>query len=78
MQKIPRTPYASFYSTSVADDLSILNIEDPTPSWAEELQRIRQARYDPSEKDTRDGSLTKYSLLSVVDDFSYTGLEFEY
>ena len=78
MQKIPCMPYASFYSTSVADDLSILNIEDPMPSWAEELQRIRQAHYDPSEKDTQDGSLAKYSLLSVVDDFSYTGSEFEF
>lgn len=78
MRKIPRTPYASFYSTFITDDLSILNIEDPTPSWAEELQRIGQACYDPSEKDTQDGSLAKYSLLSVVDDFSYTGSEFEY
>ena len=48
------------------------------PSWAEELQRIRQAHYDPSEKDTQDGSLAKYSLLSVVDDFSYTGSEFKF
>ena len=78
MRRTPRTPYASFCTTSVMDDLSILNVVDPMPPWAAELQRIRQAHYDPSMKDSRDGSLIKYSLLSVTDDFSYTGLEFEH
>jgi len=78
MRRTPCTPYASFRTTSVVDDLSILNVVDPTPPWAAELQRIRQAHYDPSMKDSRDGSLIKYSLLSVTDDFSYTGLEFEH
>ena len=78
MRRIPRTPYASFHTASVADDLSILDVADPSPPWAEELQRLKEARYDPSEKDSRNGSLIKYSLLSVMDDFSYTGTEFEH
>jgi len=78
MHRTPQMPYASFCTASVVDDLSILNVVDPTPAWAAELQRITQAHYDPSEKDSRDGSLIKYSLLSITDDFSYTGLEFEH
>jgi len=57
MRRTPRTPYASFCTTSVMDDLSILNVVDPMPPWAAELQRIRQAHYDPSMKDSRDDHL---------------------
>ena len=78
MRRTPRTPYTSFRTTSVVDDLSVLNVVEPTPAWAKELQKIRQTPYDPSVKDIRDGSLIKYSLLSVTDDFSYTGREFEH
>ena len=55
-----------------------MEVADPTPPWAEELQRLKEARYDPSEKDSRNGLLIKYSLLSVMGDFSYTGTEFEH
>jgi len=78
MRRTPRTPYASFRTTSIVEELSILDVVEPTPSWAAELKRIRQEHYDPSEKDCRNGSLVKYSLLSVTDDFSYTGLEFHH
>jgi len=78
MRRTPHMLYASFRTTSVVDDLSILNVVDPMPPWVAELQRMRQAHYNPSMKDIRDRSLIKYSLLSVTDDFSYTGLEFEH
>ena len=78
MRRTPRTPYASFCTTSITEDLLILSMVDPTPPWATELHRIKQARYDPSEKDSKHGSLVKYSLLSVTDNFSYTGHEFEH
>ena len=71
-------PYASFRTTSIAEDLSVLSVVDPIPSLAAELQSIRQAPYDPSEKDCSNGSFIKHSLLSVTDDFSYTGMEFEH
>ena len=48
------------------------------PTLVAELQNIRQAHYDPSVKDYKDKSLVKYSLLSITDDFSYTGFEFEH
>lgn len=47
-------------------------------SLAVELQRIRQEHYNPSEKEYSKRSLVKQSLLSITDDFSYTGREFEY
>ena len=78
MRRTSHTPYASFRTTSIADDLSILSVVDPTPTLKAELQHIRQAPYDPSLKDYRDRSLVKYSLLAVTDDFSYTGSEFEH
>ena len=78
MRRTPRTPYASFRTATIADDLSILSIENPIPSLAVELQRIRQEHYNPSEKGYSKKSLVKRSLLSITDDFSYTGREFEY
>jgi len=34
MRRTPRMPYASFHTASIVDDLSILNVVDPTPPWA--------------------------------------------
>ena len=78
MHRTPRTPYASFQTASIADDLSILSVQDPVPSLAVELQRIKQEHYNPSEKEYGKKSLVKRSLLSITDDFSYTGREFEH
>jgi hypothetical protein len=78
MRRTSRTPYASFHTTSIADDLSVLSVVDPPPSLAAELRKIRQAPFDPSLKDWSKGSLVKHSLLSITDDFSYTGREFEH
>jgi len=78
MRRVRLTPYVSFRTTSIADDISILSVVDPTPSLSAELQSIRQELYDPSLKDYTNKSLVKYSLLSVMDDFSYTGSEFEH
>ena len=78
MRRTPRTPYASFRTASIADDLSVLIAGDPSPSLATELHKIKQERFDPSLKDYSSKSLVKRSLLSITDDFSYTGHEFEY
>ena len=78
MRRTPNAPYASFRTTTIADDLSVLSVVDPAASIAAELQEIRQARNDPSLKNYSDKSLVKYSLLAVTDDFSYTGFEFEH
>jgi len=78
MQCTPRTPYALFRTTSIADDLSILSVEDPIPSLAAELRKIKQEHYNPSEKECGKKSLVICSLLSIMDDFSYTGREFEH
>ena len=78
MQRTPRTPFASFKTTSVAEDLSILQVVDPVPAWATELRRMRELDFDYGEKDCSAGSLVKRSLLSITDNFSYTGREFEH
>jgi len=39
---------------------------------------MRESYFDYAEKDFSNGSLIKCSLLSVTDDFSYTGHEFEH
>jgi len=78
MRRTSHTPYTSFHTMSIADDLSVLSVVDPPPSLATELQKIRQAPFDPSLKDWSKGSLVKHSLLSITDDFSYTGREFEH
>ena len=78
MRRTPQTPYASFRTSSIADDLSVLTIGDPSPSLAVELQKIKQERFNPSEKEYSSKSLVKRSLLSITDDFSYAGHEFEF
>ena len=78
MRRTPRTPFASFKTTSVAEDLSILQVVDPVPAWATELRRMRELDFDYGEKDCSAGSLVKRSLLSITDNFSYTGREFEH
>jgi len=78
MRRTPCTPYASFRTTTIADNLSILSLEDPVPSVAVELQKIKQEIFNPSEKECGKKSLIKCSLLSITDDFSYTGREFEH
>jgi len=71
MQHTLQTPYASFCSMYVAEDLSILSVVDPSPSLASELHKIKQEHFDPSEKECSSKSLIKRSLLSITDDFSY-------
>ena len=78
MRRTPDTPYASFRTTTIAEDLSVPSVVDLVHALAVELQNIKQSRYDPSLKDFQDKSLVKYSLLAVTDDFSYTGSEFEH
>ena len=78
MRRTPQTPYASFRTSSEAEDLSILQTEIPAPGFVSELQRLRETDFDFAEKDSSKGSLFKRSLLSVTDDFSYTGREFEH
>ena len=78
MRRTSCTPYVSFHTSSIADDLSVLSVVDPLPSLAAELQNIKQVHYDPSLKDWSRGSLVKCSLLSITDDFLYTGHEFEH
>jgi hypothetical protein len=73
MRRTPQTPFASFRTSSVAEDLSILQTENPTPAFASELQRLRETDFDFADKDSNKGSLVKCSLLSVTDNFSYTG-----
>ena len=77
-RRTPQTPYASFRTSSEAEDLSILQTEIPAPGFVSELQRLRETDFDFAEKDSSKGSLFKRSLLSVTDDFSYTGREFEH
>ena len=78
MRRTPQTPYASFRTSSEAEDLSILQTEIPAPGFVSELQRLRETDFDFAEKDSSKGSLFKRSLLSVTDDFSYMGREFEH
>jgi len=42
-----------------------------------EIQRFKDIPSDPLVRDSSKGSLVKYSLLSITDNFSYTGREFE-
>jgi len=78
MRRTSRTPYTSFRTESIADDLSVLSAGSPSPLLAVELHKIKQEHYDPSEKDCTSKSLVKCSLLSITDDFSYAGREFEH
>ena len=78
MRRTPQTPFASFRTTSIAEDLSILRVEDPVPALVEELQRLKESNFDNATKDSSKGSLVKRSLLSITDEFSYTGREFEH
>jgi hypothetical protein len=78
MWRTPRTPYTSFRTTSITDDLSIHSVEDPIPPLAVELRKIKQEHYNPSEKECVKKSLVKCSLLAITDNFSYTGREFEH
>ena len=78
MCRTPRTPFASFCTTTIAEDLSILSLGNPAPPLAVELQKIKQEHFDPSEKECTKKSLVKRSLLAITDDFSYTGREFEH
>ena len=77
MRRTPKTPYASFSTTTRASVISFLSTSEPSHSLGEEIRKIKSVPYDPSLKDSSKGSLIKYSLLSVTDNFSYTGHEFE-
>jgi len=59
MWHTPQTPYASFCTTSIAEDLSILSVVDTSPSLAMELYKIKQEHFDPSEKECSSKSLVK-------------------
>ena len=50
-----------------------MHVEDPAPALAAELQRLKDLDFNKGTKDLSDGSLVKRSLLSLTDDFSYTG-----
>ena len=78
MRHIPQTPFASFRMTSIAEDLSILQVEKPIPKLEAELKQLRESDFQPEQKDSSKASLIKRSLLSITDDFSYTGREFEH
>jgi hypothetical protein len=78
MRRTPHTPFASFRTTSIAEDLSMLQTTYPAPALATELRRLTESKFDFAKKDSSKGSLVKRSLLSVTDDFSYTGREFEH
>jgi hypothetical protein len=78
MRRTLRTPFASFRTTSIAEDLSILQTTDPAPALARELCLLKDSKFDFAEKDSSKGSLVMWSLLSITDDFSYTGREFEH
>ena len=78
MRRTPRTPFASFRTTSIAEDLSCLQIVDPVPALSSELKRLKESNFDHALKDSSKASLVKRSLLSNTDDFSYAGQEFEH
>ena len=78
MCRIPQTPFASFRTTAIAEDLSIFSAVDPTNALAKEFQRLKETNFDFATKDSSKGSLVKRSLLAITDNFSYTGREFEH
>ena len=78
MRRTPKTPYASFSTSTCANVVSFLSTSEPSRSLREEIRKIKSVPYDPSVRDSSKGSLVKYSLLSVTDNFSYTGREFEF
>jgi len=60
------------------DSVSSLFVEEPSTPLRAEIQRFKDIPYDPLVRGSSKGSLAKYSLLSITDNFSYTGREFEY
>jgi len=78
MHHMPKTPYALFSTSTCVDSVSFLSFAEPSPSLKTAIQRIKANPYDPLVRDSSKGSLVKYSLLSITDDFSYTGREFEH
>jgi len=78
MRHTPQTPFASFRTTSIAEDLSFPQVVDPTPTLAAELQRLKKSNFNHGKKDSSNASLVKRSLLAITDNFSYTGREFEH
>ena len=78
MRRTPKTPYASFSTTTRASVVSFLSASEPSHTLGEEIRKIKGIPYDASVRDSSKGSLMKYSLLSITDNFSYTGREFEY
>ena len=51
---------------------------DPVPALASELKRLKESNFNQALKDSSKASLVKRSLLSITDDFSYAGREFEH
>ena len=78
MHRTPRTPYASFSTSMSANVVFFLSTSEPSPSMQEEIRKMKSVSFDPSVRDLSKGSLTKYSLLLITDDFLYTGREFEF
>ena len=78
MCRTPRTPFASFHTTSVAEDLSIFQVVQPASELVAEIDRLKEKAFQPGLKDSSKASLVQRSLLSITDDFSYTGREFEH
>ena len=78
MRCTPQAPFTSFRTTSIAEDLSFLQVTDPKPTLAAELQRLKKLNFSHGIKDSGNASLVKHSLLSITDNSSYTGREFEH
>jgi len=78
MRCTPQTPFASFHTTSIAEDLSFPQIVDPVLTLATELQHLKKSNFNHAQKDSSKALLVKCSLLAITDYFSYTGREFEH
>ena len=78
MRHTPRTPFASFRMTSIAEDLSVLQVVQLASELVAEIDWLREKAFQRGLKDSSKASLTQHSLLPITDDFSYTGREFEH
>jgi len=78
MHCTPKTPYTLFSTSTHTNIVSFLSTSEPSHSLGEEIQKIKSIPYDPLVRDSSKGSLVKYSLLLVTDNFSYIGHEFKF
>ena len=78
MRRMPKTPYALFSTSTHASVVSFLSTSEPSHTLGEEIWKIKGIPYDAWVRDSSKGSLMKYSLLSITDNFSYTWREFKF